>query len=340
MQSGARVLDMKIAEIGKKSGKDVIGLETISTQIEALASVPEQQQLDMLRSSLRFADRTNDMMETLVQLYLKRRISAALPFQIALAQESGVGGEAFAGFQQKLLFDRNANMRKVAEPLLDQGGIFIASGPCTCPATRASSSCSASPATRSPPSSSSFRLAGDGLDDRPQGRKVLFGDVPDDVDIDALILVSQLVPDRDDVSPRDAWVFSPKLLRNMPCGLGYDLDCPLDGEPKYVVRRERLEGLIFDGNFNDADARKDVFKTRAQRTLRHQSTLIECCSISRLSAGWSPVRVETSTVWPSAFRKRNSISVSSMNVKRLIGSRSMKRSTSDVGVAASRAYDP
>jgi hypothetical protein len=136
VQGGARVLDMKIAEMGKARGKDVIGLETISTQIEALAAVPEQQQLDMLRSSLRFADRTNDMMETLVQLYLKRQISAALPFQIALAKEAGIGDEAFAGFQQKLLFERNEKMSKVAEPLLDQGGVFIAVGALHLPGDR------------------------------------------------------------------------------------------------------------------------------------------------------------------------------------------------------------
>lgn len=128
VQSGTRVLDMHIAEIGKAQGKTVIGLETLSDQIEALAAVPEQQQLDMLRSSLRFADRTNDMMETLVQLYLKRQISAALPFQIALAKESGIGDEAFAGFQQKLLFERNARMAGVAGPLLEEGGAFIAVG--------------------------------------------------------------------------------------------------------------------------------------------------------------------------------------------------------------------
>jgi len=128
VQNGARVLDMKIAEIGKSQGKEVIGLETIATQIEALAAVPEKQQLDMLRSSLRFADRTGDMMETLVQLYLKRKISAALPFQVALAKEAGIGDEAFAGFQQKLIFERNAKMRAVAEPLLEQGGAFIAVG--------------------------------------------------------------------------------------------------------------------------------------------------------------------------------------------------------------------
>ncbi|MFA5901695.1 MAG: TraB/GumN family protein [Hyphomicrobium sp.] len=128
VQAGERVLDMKIAEMGKSRGMEVIGLETIPQQLEALAAVPEQQQLDMLRSSLRFSDRTNDMMETLVQLYLTRRISAALPFQIALARQAGIGDEAFAGFQQKLIYERNEKMKAVADPLLEKGGAFIAVG--------------------------------------------------------------------------------------------------------------------------------------------------------------------------------------------------------------------
>ena len=97
VQQGARVLDMKIAEIGKSRGLQVVGLETIPAQLEALAAVPEQQQVDMLRASLKFADRTDDLMETLVQLYLTRKITAAMPFQIALAKEAGVSDQAFVG---------------------------------------------------------------------------------------------------------------------------------------------------------------------------------------------------------------------------------------------------
>jgi uncharacterized protein YbaP (TraB family) len=128
VQKGERVLDMKLAELGKSRGMQVVGLETIPEQLEALASVPEKQQLDMLRASLKFADRTNDLMETLVQLYLTRKISAALPFQIAIAKQVGIGDDAFAGFQEKLLIDRNAKMRTTAEPLLADGGVFIAVG--------------------------------------------------------------------------------------------------------------------------------------------------------------------------------------------------------------------
>lgn len=128
VEKGERVLDMKLAEIGKARGLEVVGLETIAAQLQALASVPESQQIDMLRASLKYASRTNDMMETLVQLYLNRQISAALPFQIALARQEGIGDEAFAGFQQKLLVERNARMRAAAEPFLETGGLFMAIG--------------------------------------------------------------------------------------------------------------------------------------------------------------------------------------------------------------------
>ena len=67
-------------------------------------------------------------METLVQLYLDRKIAAAMPFQVALARQMGIGDEAFAGFQQKLLVERNAKMRAAAEPMLEKGGLFIAIG--------------------------------------------------------------------------------------------------------------------------------------------------------------------------------------------------------------------
>jgi uncharacterized protein YbaP (TraB family) len=63
-----------------------------------------------------------------VQLYVKRQINAALPFQIALARQAGIGDEAFAGFQQKLIYERNEKMHTVAEPLLDKGGVFVAIG--------------------------------------------------------------------------------------------------------------------------------------------------------------------------------------------------------------------
>ena len=126
--AGATVLDMKIAEEAQKHGLKVTGLETIQQQLSALASVPEDQQLQMLKVGLKYADRSPDLMETLVQMYLKHQIGAAMPFQIALALKHGTPASAFDGFSKALLVERNARMRDAAKPLLDAGDAFIAIG--------------------------------------------------------------------------------------------------------------------------------------------------------------------------------------------------------------------
>jgi uncharacterized protein YbaP (TraB family) len=126
--SGAKVLDLKVAAEAQKDGLTVTGLETIEKQLSALASIPNDQQIAMLKVGLKYADRSDDLMETLVQMYLKRQIGAAMPFQLALAAEAGVPASAFDGFKKILLTDRNAGMRDAALPLLDKGHAFIAVG--------------------------------------------------------------------------------------------------------------------------------------------------------------------------------------------------------------------
>lgn len=128
MAAGATVLDMRLAEEAQKQAIPIVGLESISQQLTALSAMPEDQQLLMLKSGLKYADRTDDMMETLVQLYLKRQMGAAIPFQLALAAKTGVPPSAFDGFQKALLFDRNERMRDTMKPLLDKGRAFIAVG--------------------------------------------------------------------------------------------------------------------------------------------------------------------------------------------------------------------
>lgn len=125
---GAKVLDMQIADRAAAAGIPVNGLETIEEQLAALAGVPDDQQLQMLRVSLKYYERTNDMLETMLQLYLKRDMGVAMPFQRALAQDMNIPPSAFDGFEKALLVDRNARMAKAAVPYLDNGGAFIAIG--------------------------------------------------------------------------------------------------------------------------------------------------------------------------------------------------------------------
>ncbi len=128
IEAGFPVVDMRLGEEAKEKGIPVVGLETIELQLAALAGVPDDEQLQMLKVGLKYADRTSDMLETLLQLYLKRQMGAAMPFQIALAEKLGFTASIFDGFQKNLLVDRNAGMAKKAAPLLDIGQAFVAVG--------------------------------------------------------------------------------------------------------------------------------------------------------------------------------------------------------------------
>ncbi|MGE0854622.1 MAG: TraB/GumN family protein, partial [Hyphomicrobiaceae bacterium] len=49
---GRPVLDMKLAAVARRHGKSVVGLETIEGQLGAMADIPDDQQIGMLRASL------------------------------------------------------------------------------------------------------------------------------------------------------------------------------------------------------------------------------------------------------------------------------------------------
>ncbi len=126
--AGKAVLDLQVATEAQKHGVAITGLETIESQLSAMAAIPDDQQIAMLKVGLKFIDRADDMTETLVQMYIKRQMGAAMPFQLALAAQSGISPTVFDGFKKSLLVDRNARMRDSALPMLEKGNAFVAVG--------------------------------------------------------------------------------------------------------------------------------------------------------------------------------------------------------------------
>ncbi|MFV0367481.1 MAG: TraB/GumN family protein [Hyphomicrobiaceae bacterium] len=128
VQAGQQVLDMKLANAALKRGITVVGLETIESQLSAMAAIPDDQQIAMLRASLKFADRANDTNETLLQLYASRDMGAAWPFHLALAKKAGIDANAFKQFQASIVYERNEKMHDAALPLLEKGRALVAVG--------------------------------------------------------------------------------------------------------------------------------------------------------------------------------------------------------------------
>ena len=110
---------------GRKRGLPIVGLETLEGQLRMLAAIPDAQQIAMLKAVLFYADRTDDQMETMLQLYLKRQMGFAIPFQQELARRAGIEPGAYEAFESEIIVRRNADMAKAAAPLLEKGAAFF-----------------------------------------------------------------------------------------------------------------------------------------------------------------------------------------------------------------------
>lgn len=128
VSSGKRVLDMVIAHKARDLGVPVVGLETLKLQLETAASIPLDEQLYTLRTGIHYSKRADDLMETLISLYINRQMGAALPFQKHLARAAGTKNGSFEGFQRELVEKRNRKMRTHMLPLLGKGNAFVAVG--------------------------------------------------------------------------------------------------------------------------------------------------------------------------------------------------------------------
>lgn len=127
-QSGAPVLDALIANKAKESGKTLVGLETIGEQFSAMANLPEGFHLKALAETLKLgSDVTEDVMETMKQLYLAGRIDLITPLTKMVSPKTGTSDE-YKDFERSLIVDRNAVMVERSLPYLAEGNAFIAVG--------------------------------------------------------------------------------------------------------------------------------------------------------------------------------------------------------------------
>ena len=126
--AGKQALDLQIGAAARKRGVPVVGLETIDDQLAAMASIPEADQLNMLKATLKSYSRNADLIETMLQRYLAREMSKLFPLQAEMIRAAGLDPAGFKSFQHALLTVRNPRMRDAALPILARGHAFIAVG--------------------------------------------------------------------------------------------------------------------------------------------------------------------------------------------------------------------
>jgi len=126
--AGALVLDVKLAEDAKASGKALEGLETVTEQLEAMASLPMDFHMKGLVETLKLGDRMDDVIETMIVLYLKGDTGMFWPLFRATLPSGTDDKSGYAAFEETMITARNRTMATKAEPLLAAGNAFIAVG--------------------------------------------------------------------------------------------------------------------------------------------------------------------------------------------------------------------
>ena len=130
-QAGASFLDLKLAQDAERGGKELVGLETVLEQLDAMASLPMSFHVQGLVESIALGDRINDVIETMIQLYVTGETGAIWPMLRSVSPEMETDEELAAGyadFEKTMVHVRNKTMLDRALPLLDKGDAFIAVG--------------------------------------------------------------------------------------------------------------------------------------------------------------------------------------------------------------------
>lgn len=125
--AGAPVLDAQLAKDGEAAGKAIGGLETIADQLGAMASLPLAFHIDGLIETLKLGDAIDDVIETMVVLYLTEETGMFWPFFRAALPAAG-DADGFSAFEEAMVTARNRTMADRAAPFIDAGGAFIAVG--------------------------------------------------------------------------------------------------------------------------------------------------------------------------------------------------------------------
>lgn len=125
---GASFLDMKLANDAVSANKQLLGLETLMEQIKALSDLPMSFHIQSLIDMLQLGERMDDVMATMIDLYLKGEIGMIMPMMKSIDDNLDERQGQYDAFEQRIIDDRNHVMADGATPHLEKGNVFMAVG--------------------------------------------------------------------------------------------------------------------------------------------------------------------------------------------------------------------
>ena len=121
-----QVLDLVLYQDALQQDKAVYGLETMQEQLDLFDSLPESDQVILLRDAVDNLPELDAMNAELLAVYKQRDIEGLLAINETAMQ---TGDQRLAkDFQRRVIDDRNHRMAERMQPYLQQGKAFVAVG--------------------------------------------------------------------------------------------------------------------------------------------------------------------------------------------------------------------
>ena len=120
------VLDRVLYQDAVKQDKAVYGLETMQEQLDLFDSMPEADQIVLLKDAVENLEALDAMQAELLSAYKQRDLGRLLAINEASMQT--VDQRLADDFQRRLIDDRNQHMAERMQPYLQQGKAFVAVG--------------------------------------------------------------------------------------------------------------------------------------------------------------------------------------------------------------------
>ncbi|MGH8755818.1 MAG: TraB/GumN family protein, partial [Burkholderiales bacterium] len=121
------IVDDVLYQQALQQNKSVHQLESVEEQISVFDGLPMEVQVSLLKHTVDHRDLIPGMIEKSIQAYLKRDMGAMWEINKSMMEDEA-DKNLNEAFLQRVLYDRNKHMAGRMQPLLVEGGAFIAVG--------------------------------------------------------------------------------------------------------------------------------------------------------------------------------------------------------------------
>jgi uncharacterized protein YbaP (TraB family) len=127
MGTGLPTVDATVEAAGRDKGARIVGLETVTEQLDAVSKISDETARRMIRDAVATPGASDDLQATSLALYRGRRVG----WYFAMKEETmgeALDLSAYADFMEGVVDRRNALMAERSKPLIEQGAALIAVG--------------------------------------------------------------------------------------------------------------------------------------------------------------------------------------------------------------------